>query len=359
MKKFGWVLALAITTVIASCHKEISPNEQPVISNELQTEIATQAASTSDACGAPSGLTTTGITATASLAKWDAVSGASSYNVDYKASSWTNWITIANATPSLQWSLMGMDPSTSYEWRVSANCATGTSSYTQTQFSTLATGSCSAPGGLSASNIASTTATLNWNAVNGALVYTVEYKPASSGSWIVATSGTYGTSVNLYGLSANTSYDWRVYTSCSLTEASGYAFSQFSTGGSTPPPVSGCPGPNDISTNGSMSGAAAIGLNTDIRGTIAPVNDIDFYEFTVSTYGTLNVWLTTLPANYDLAVFNSSGVQIGISKNKGSKNESVSLMLQPGTYYAKVFPSGNANSATSCYTLRVQTITAT
>ena len=108
-----------------------------------------------------------------------------------------------------------------------------------------------------------------------------------------------------------------------------------------------------------MSGAAAIGLNTDIRGTIAPVNDIDFYKFTVNTYGTLNVWLTTLPANYDLAVFNSSGVQIGISKNRGSKNESVSLMLQPGTYYAKVFPSGNANSATSCYTLRVQTITAT
>jgi len=359
MKKPGWMLALAITTVFASCHKEILTNEQPVNSNNTQAEIATQAAGTSDACGAPGGLSTTGITATASLASWDAVTGASSYNVDYKASSWGYWITIANATPSLQWSLMGMDPSTSYEWRVSANCAAGTSTYTQTQFSTLASGSCTAPGGLSASNITSTTATVNWNAVSGALVYTVEYKPASSGSWIVATGGTYGTSANLYGLSPNTTYDWRVYTSCSLTEASGYSNAQLTTSGSTPPPVSACPGPYDVSTNGTFSGAAAINVNTDVYGKLSPANDIDHYKFTINSYGTLTVWLTNLPANYDLAVINSSGAQIGISKNKGSKNESISLMLDAGVYYAKVFPVGNANSATSCYTLKVQTITAT
>lgn len=359
MKQFGWALALAMTTVIVSCHKEISKNEQTVDSNLTQTEIATQSTGGSDACGAPGGLSTTGITATAALAKWNAVSGASSYNVDYKASSWSYWINIANATTSLQWSLMGMDPSTSYEWRVSANCTSGASSYTQTQFSTLATGSCNAPGGLSASNITSTTATVNWSAVSGALVYTVEYKPASSASWIVATSGTYGLSANLYGLSANTVYDWRVYTNCSLTEASTYATSQFSTTGSTAPVGSACPGPYDISTNGSIGGAATINTNTDVKGTIAPANDIDHYRFTINSAGTINVWLTTLPANYDLVVLNSSGAQIGISKNKGSKNESVSLSVTAGTYYVKVYPAGNANNANSCYTLRVQTISAT
>jgi hypothetical protein len=358
MKQLGWVLALAMTTVIVSCHKEISTNGQTDNTSVTQSEIATQATSTSGSCGDPAGLSTTGITATAALAKWNAVSGASSYNVDYKASNSTYWITIANATTSLQWSLMGMDPSTSYDWRVSANCTEGTSNYTQTQFSTLATGSCSAPGGLSASNITSTTATLNWSAVNGALVYTVEYKQASSNSWIVATGGTYGTSANLYGLSSNTSYDWRVYTNCSLTEASGYSYGQFTSSGSTTPIVSACPGPNDISTNGSFSGAAAINVNTDVNGTIAPANDIDYYKFTINSYGTITVWLTNLPANFDLAVFNSSGAQIGISKNKGSKNESVSLIVDAGTYYTKVFPAGNANSS-SCYRLKVQTISAT
>ena len=267
MKQFGWMLALAMTTVIVSCHKEISTNEQPGNSNELQTELSTQSAALS--------------------------------------------------------------------------------------------GSCSAPGGLSASNIASSTATLNWNAVSGALVYTVQYKPTSSSTWIVATSGTYGLSVNLYSLSANTTYDWRVYTNCSLSEASTYSNAQFTSSGSTPPSASACPGLEDVSTNGSISGAAAINVNTDVKGTIAPANDIDHYKFTISSYGTINVWLTTLPANYDLAVFNSSGTQIGVSKNKGSKNESVSLIVEPGIYYVKVFPAGNANSARSCYTLRVQTITAT
>jgi hypothetical protein len=267
MKQFGWMLALAMTTVIVSCQKEISTNEQPADSSLTQTEFTTQ--------------------------------------------------------------------------------------------STGVSGSCSAPGGLSASNITSTTATVNWNAVNGALVYTVQYKTASSGSWIVATSGTYGLSDNLYGLSPSTTYDWRVYTNCSLTEASTYTSSQFSTTATTTPVVSACPGPYDVSTNGSMSGAAAINVNTDVKGTIAPANDIDHYKFTINSRGTINVWLTTLPGNYDLAVFNGSGTQIGTSKNKGSKNETVSLMVEPGIYYVKVFPAGNANSATSCYTLRVQTITAT
>ena len=168
-------------------------------------------------CSAPTGLSTNGITATAATATWAPVSGATGYYVDYKLASSLDWITIANGTTSLTWTLMGMNPSTSYDWRVRANCTSGSSAYTQTRFTTLATGSgCSAPGGLSASNIASSTATLNWNAVNGAFAYTVEYKPVSSGNWIFATSGTPGLSVNLYSLSANTTYDWRVYANCTL-----------------------------------------------------------------------------------------------------------------------------------------------
>jgi hypothetical protein len=311
-------------------------------------------------CSAPTGLSTTGITATAATAKWSPVTGASSYNVDYKPAGYSFWINIANATTSLQWSLYGMTPSTFYEWRVSANCSSGASSYSQTSFTTLAMGSCTAPVGLFASNIASTTATLNWSPVNGALVYTVVYKPTSSLIWITATSGTYGTSVNLYSLSANTTYDFKVYTNCSLTESSGYSVTaQFTTSGSSAPTTSACPGPNDVSSNGTIGGAAAISLNTDVKGTVAPKYDIDHYQFTISTYGTFTVWLTTLPANYDLAVLNSSGAQIGISQNKGSRSESVSLMANPGTYYAKVYPKGTANNATSCYTLKVQTITAT
>ena len=330
-------------------------------SGYAQTTFSTLSSQTGGSCSAPTGLSTSGITSTAATASWGAVSDASSYNVDYKPAGSSSWVNIANGTTSLQWTLMGMNASSSYDWRVRANCGSGTSSYTQTQFTTLGAGSgCSAPGGLSASNIAASTATLNWNAVNGAFAYTVEYKPVSSGSWIFATSGTYGLSVNLYSLSANTTYSWRVYSNCSLTETSGYSYGQFSTSGSNPtPPSSPCPGPYDVSTNGSIGGAADISLNTDVKGTIDSRFDVDHYKFTISTYGTINVWLTTLPGNYDLAVLNSSGAQIGISKNKGSRNESIALSVNPGVYYAKVYPGGTASSATSCYTLKVQTVTAT
>jgi len=183
-------------------------------------------------CSAPTGLATSPITATSATATWAPVSGAVSYNLDYKLASSPDWVTIADGTTSLQWTIGGLVATTSYDWRVRANCTSGVSSYTQTQFTSQAIGSCSAPGGLSASNIASSTATLNWSSVSGAISYTVQYKPISSGTWIYATTGTNSTFVNLYSLSAATSYDWRVYSNCSLTESSNYSTAQFTSSGS-------------------------------------------------------------------------------------------------------------------------------
>ena len=326
-------------------------------SNYVQSQFTTQAISLPD-CNAPASISTSGITASAATANWSPVSGATSYNVDYKLATSSSWINIANGTTSLSWTLSGMQPTTSYDWRVRANCTSGNSSYTQTQFITQAIGSCSPPGGLSTSNITSSTATMNWNPVSGAFSYTVEYKPTFSGTWLTAASATYSTSYNLYGLSAATTYDWRVKTNCSLSESSNYSTVQFATSGSTQQPSSNCPGPYDVSTNGTIGGAAAISLNTDIKGTISPRNDIDHYRFNVSSAGTIIVSLTTLPVNYNLALLNSNGAQIAISQNNGTQNETININVAAGGYYAKVFPKGNANNATSCYTLRVQTGTA-
>ena len=315
-------------------------------------------------CSAPTTLTMSNISATAATASWPAVIGATSYNLDYKAASSSDWVMIGNGWTSLQFTLHGLEANTTYDLRVRANCGAGTSGYTQTQFTAGAIGSCSAPGGLSTSGITSNTVTMSWSPVSGAAFYSVQYKPVSSGSWLTGTSATYSTSLNLYSLVGATTYEWRVNSYCSLTEISSYATSQFSTSGGTPPPPppptspTTCPGPSDVSTNGITSGAAAINLNTDIKGTVARKNDIDHYKFTISSGGTINVTLATLPANYNLAVLNSSGSQIGLSQNNGPQSESISLNVGPGIYYAKVFPKGNAYNISSCYTLRVNTITA-
>jgi Metallo-peptidase family M12/Secretion system C-terminal sorting domain/Bacterial pre-peptidase C-terminal domain/Fibronectin type III domain len=325
-------------------------------SSYTQSQFTTQA---SASCNAPSGLSTLSITTSSATANWSPVSGADSYDVDYKASSSSMWINIASGTTSSSWNLFDMPASTSFDWRVKANCASGSSSYTQTQFTTQASSSCNAPSGLTTSSITTSSATANWGFISGANSYDVDYKASSSGMWINIASGTTSSSWSLSGLSASTSYDWRVRVNCS-SSSSNYSTTQFTTSTSTlPPPSSNCPGPYDVSTNGTIGGAAAISLNTDINGTISPRNDIDHYRFNIASSGTIIVSLTTLPANYNLAVLNSNGTQIAISQNNGTQSESININVAAGSYYAKVFPKGNANNATSCYTLRVQTGTAT
>ena len=261
--------------------KELDANPSIVAMQTQSSELSSQL----EACSAPTGLLTSPITASSGTAKWSAVSGASSYNLDYKLSSSPDWVTIANGTTSLQWNIGGLQPTTSYDWRVRTNCSSGTSSYSQTQFTTGAVGSCSAPGGLSASNIASTTATLNWSAVSGAISYSVEYKPASSSAWIYATSATMGTSVNLYSLSANTAYDWRVYSNCSLTEISGYSYGQFTS-----------------------SGSGTTATKATVTATEVNVNP----NFTINLFPNpagdqLNVWVDGVHKKTDIKVYNLMG----------------------------------------------------
>jgi len=119
-----------------------------------------------------------------------------------------------------------------------------------------------------------------------------------------------------------------------------------------------CVGPFDVSTNGSPSGAALIDLNTNIKGTISPKNDIDFYKFVIASPGTITALLTELPANYDLEILDSNETQIAVSQNNTQQNETINITVAAGEYYAKVFPKGTANNATSCYSLKIQTGTA-
>jgi hypothetical protein len=50
---------------------------------------------------------------------------------------------------------------------------------------------------------------------------------------------------------------------------------------------------------------------------------------------------------------------VAISQASGTTSESISRTVSAGTYYAQVYGYSGANSATSCYTLKVQLGTAT
>lgn len=223
-----------------------------------------------------------------------------------------------------------------------------------TNFSIGAPALCNAATGLTASAITQTTATLSWTAVSGASSYDVDYKAASSSTWVNAATATAGTSVNLAGLTAGTLYDWRLRATCPAGTGS-YVLAQFTTTATTVT----CPGIYDVTSNGTTTGAASIPLNTDVFGLINVKNDNDYYRFVISTGGSITLSLNTLPADYQLSLLNSSGTVLQTSVNAGTASETINSTVAAGTYYARVYPRNNkAFNAGSCYTLKVQTGTA-
>lgn len=423
-------------------------------------------------CGTPSGLSSSAITTSSATVSWTAVSGANSYDVDYKLNSSGTWTNAATGTTSTSVNLGGLTSGSLYDWRVLANCTGGSSAFAQAQFTTQSVVTCDAPTGLTSSGVTSSAATVSWTAVSGALSYDVDYKTNASGTWTNAATGTTSISVNLGGLSASTLYDWRVRTNCA-SGSSAYSQAQFTTsaapgcgtafepnetlataasistgvansaaittttdndyfkivttattnnvfslvgpGGvdydmqilnsagtvigsgtgstatetvtlnnqaagtyyirvfgfngansatcytitATATVVTGCSSIYDVSTNGTIGGAATIPFNTNITGLISPTGDIDNYKFVITTGGTITITLTTLPGDYDLKLLNSAGTQLAISQAGGTTSETINRTMTPGTYYAQVYGFNGANSSTVCYTLKVQLGTAT
>jgi Metallo-peptidase family M12B Reprolysin-like/Secretion system C-terminal sorting domain/Bacterial pre-peptidase C-terminal domain/Fibronectin type III domain len=306
-------------------------------------------------CNAPIGLVASAITSSGATVNWTAVSGAASYAVDYKLNTDVVWTSAATASTTTSVAIAGLSASSLYDYRVSTNCGVnGASGFTAAQFTTAAPFVCNAPTGLAASAITSSGATVSWTAVSGAANYAVDYKLNSATVWTSAATATTATSVAIAGLTASSLYDYRVSTNCGANGASGFTAAQFTTIA-----VSTCPGPLDVSTNGTTAGAATIPFNTDVKGTISTTTDLDYYKFVITTGGTATITLTTLPGDYDIRLFSSNGTtQLAISQNAGTTSETITRTYTAGTYYIRVYGFSGANS-TTCYTLRVQKGTAT
>lgn len=389
-------------------------------------------------CNSPAVLTTASTTYNSATLSWSAVSGASSYALQWRTSggAWSDLP--AGPFGGTSATIYNLVPGGSYEWRIRTNCSNG-------QFSGWSGGipfntptSCAAPLGPKAIGITQTAATLLWGDQNGAMSYTLQYQPAGGGAQEVQVTST--TKV-ISGLSPNTTYTWKVRANCGVNQSgpwqSGVNFTTLPTNslsaspltqnvtsnaGSTPIsvtaniswnatvnsgaswlsicPISGvnngamtatcsantsanartatvtivgggitktvsivqagnsnpnCSNDNEPANN-TFSNAPALVLNTDKLSQIGTSGDEDYWKITLNTPQNLTVSLSTLPADYDLRFYNSTGVQIGSSLLGGTSSESIPLPNQAaGTYYARVYGYNGANSSSQCYTLKVTT----
>lgn len=332
-----------------------------------------------NSCSTPSGLASSGISNTGATVSWTAVSGAVSYDVDYKLTSASTWTNAATATTSTSVAVSGLTAGSTYDWRVRTNCSAGSSVYAQAQFTTTGGNPCSTafePNETQAAAAAITSGVTNSAAISSST--DVDY-------YKITTTATSNNVYNLVGPSG-VDYDLYIYNSAGTQIGSGtgatatetvtlnnqaagtYYIKVIGYNGAnsttcytikaTATTVTSCQSSYDVSTNGTISGAALIPFNTDIKGLISPSGDNDYYKFVITTGGTATVTLTTLPADYDLTIVNSAGTQLAISQNGGTTSESIARTYTAGTYYARVYGYNNANNASSCYTLKVQLGTA-
>jgi hypothetical protein len=307
------------------------------------TTFTTSAATST--CSAPASLAAGSLTSTSAALSWGAVSGATSYSVQYKLSTASTWTTVT--TTSASYNLTGLAASKTYNWQVSTTCSSGASAYTAgTNFTTTAaTSTCSAPASLAAGSLTSTSAVLSWGAVSGATSYSVQYKLSTASIWTTVT--TTSTSYNLTGLTASSTYNWQVSTTCSSGTSAYTSGTNFTTSGSS----NTCTDTYEL--NNTLSSSKTITVKTDVNAIIASKSDYDWFKFSNTTNEkNIRVTLTNLPADYDLRVYSATGTLLGASENKGTVSETVTLNnAAVGTYYIRIRGFNGAFNATGCYTV--------
>ncbi|MDX2003213.1 MAG: T9SS type A sorting domain-containing protein [Chitinophagales bacterium] len=295
-------------------------------------------------CGTPTGLAASGITTTAGTISWSAVSGATSYNLQYKLSTASTYTTVA--VTGTNFSLSGLTAGTTYNYQVQAVCASGASAYSTTaSFTTLSEGGCGTPGSLASSGITASGATVSWSAVSGATSYNLQYKLSSASTF--TTVSVTGTSYAFTGLAASSTYNYQVQAVCGGTTGSYAALASFTTSA-----ASTCT--DTYESNNSISAAKTIAVGTDIRALIGTAGDNDYFKFTsTSSQKYIQITLTNLPADYDVRLYRSNGSQVAISQNSGTTSETINYNNgSAGTYYVRVYGYNNAFNASSCYTLK-------
>lgn len=92
------------------------------------------------ACGVPASLTASAITTTTATLNWGAVSGASNYTVQYKATASATWISGTSSGTSFP--VSGLTAGTVYEFQVKANCASSSSAFSASSNFSTASASC-------------------------------------------------------------------------------------------------------------------------------------------------------------------------------------------------------------------------
>jgi len=251
-------------------------------SNDRDTSGWVAGPSFTTAPSAPTGLSAN-VTAASATLSWSGSAGAT-YNVQVSdKSDYSNLIVNASGLQEASTSVTNLTGETQYFWRVSATNARGTSGWSSSTFTTPSTRP-SPPTNLSASNITTTFATLNWSVTSGASSYDLEY--AIDGNFkkdLVQAYGLSRATTDLSGLQPSTLYYWhvRVTTAGGTSNwSSGATFTTTSGGLVAPTGLSSVPGAANVtliwrSVPGASGYSAEVAADQNMRNTVGIASGAD------------------------------------------------------------------------------------
>jgi hypothetical protein len=206
---------------------------------------------------------------------------------------------------------------------------------------------CGVPASLASSAITTTGAVVSWGAVSGATSYTLQYKLSTATTWSTV-SGLTSTTYNLTGLASLATYNYQVNATCPAGTGNYSSASSFTT-------LSAFPTCTDsYESNNSLNQAKTIAVNTNVLAKLSSSSDQDYFKFVnTTTNKNIKIELSTLPADYQVALYNPSNQLVVSSLNTGTANEVIIYNTNTvGTYRVRVYKAGTAFNSTYCYTLR-------
>lgn len=170
----------------------------------LQSSPGCMPPSGGGSCSAPSGLTTSSITATTATSSWTVVSGATTYTYEFKENSSSTWI--VNTVSSTSVNLTGLVASTTYNTRVKANCAGGSSVYSATVNFTTSASSSSCTDTYESNNTKNTSKTIPLGTTT-----TAKISSASDIDWFKFSSSSSQRNVQVTMTNLPADYDMELY----------------------------------------------------------------------------------------------------------------------------------------------------
>lgn len=166
-------------------------------------------------CGTVSGLSAGSITASSATLSWAAISGATSYNVQYRVNGGSTWTTAS--TTSTSYALSGLVASTTYQYQIQAVCASGSGSYSAvSSFTTSASGGGGCTDNYESNNTSSTAKTIVTNTALTGLIGTSTDK-----DWYKFTTTSPNTKVKITLTTLPFDYDVKLYNSSLTTLGTG------------------------------------------------------------------------------------------------------------------------------------------